>query len=47
LDRKALGSGGYKMNRNQLVGKIAISALKNPALLDQTLPVAASARDDA
>lgn len=36
LDRKALASGGYKMNRNQLVGKIAISALKNPALLDQT-----------
>jgi len=36
LDRKALASGGYKMNRNQLVGKISISALKNPALLDQT-----------
>ena len=36
LDRKALASGGYKMNRNQLVGKIAISALRNPALLDQT-----------
>ncbi len=36
LDRKALASGGYKMNRNQLIGKIAISALKNPALLDQT-----------
>lgn len=36
LDRKALASGGYKMNRNQLVGKIEISALKNPALLDQT-----------
>jgi signal transduction histidine kinase len=36
LDRKALASGGYKMNRNQLVGKISISALRNPALLDQT-----------
>ena len=36
LDRRALASGGYKLNRNQLLGKIAISALGNPALLDQT-----------
>jgi hypothetical protein len=36
LDRRALASGGYKLNRNQLIGKLEISARKNPALLDQT-----------
>lgn len=36
LDRKALASGGYKMNRNQLIGKLDISARRNPQLMDQT-----------
>jgi len=36
LDRKALASGGYKLNRNQLVGKLDISGNRNPALVDQT-----------
>ena len=36
LDRKAFGSGGYKVNRTQIVGKVDISALENPRLTDQT-----------
>jgi signal transduction histidine kinase len=36
LDKRALASGGYKMNRNQLIGKLSITSLANPALLDQT-----------
>lgn len=36
LDRKALASGGYKVNRKQLVGKVDITRLGNPALTDQT-----------
>jgi len=36
LDKKAFASGGYKLNRNQLIGKVAISSSRNPALLDQT-----------
>lgn len=36
LDRKALASQGYKVNRAQLVGKVDISAEDNPALIDQT-----------
>jgi signal transduction histidine kinase len=36
LDRKALASGGYKMNRNQLIGKLDISGRQNPELVDQT-----------
>jgi signal transduction histidine kinase len=36
LDKRALASGGYKLNRNQLVGKLDISARHNPGLLDQT-----------
>ena len=36
LDKKAFASGGYKLNRNQLIGKVSISSLRNPALLDQT-----------
>jgi len=36
LDAKALGSGGYKINRKQIVGAVYISATANPALIDQT-----------
>lgn len=36
LDRKALASGGYKVNRAQLIGRLGISSLANPALMDQT-----------
>ena len=36
LDRKAFGSGGYKVNRAQIVGKVDISTLDNPRLTDQT-----------
>ena len=36
LDRKALASGGYKVNRKQLIGKVDISAVDNPGLNDQT-----------
>lgn len=36
LDKKALSSGGYKVNRRQVVGKVDISSTKNPALLDQS-----------
>ena len=36
LDKKAFASGGYKLNRNQLIGKVEISSTLNPALLDQT-----------
>lgn len=36
LDRGALASQGYKVNRAQLVGKVDISAQDNPHLLDQT-----------
>jgi signal transduction histidine kinase len=36
LDKKAFASGGYKLNRNQLVGKLNISSRANPELLDQT-----------
>lgn len=36
LDRKALGSGGYKVNRQQIVGKVDITSRHNPRLLDQT-----------
>ncbi len=36
LDKKAFGSGGYKVNRRQLIGKVNISSAANPALLDQS-----------
>jgi signal transduction histidine kinase len=36
LDRKALASGGYKVNRKQLIGKVEITSDSNPALTDQT-----------
>ena len=36
LDKKALSSQGYKLNRRQFVGKIDISSHKNPSLIDQT-----------
>ncbi len=34
-DKKAIASGGFKMNRKQLVGKLEISKKKNPRLVDQ------------
>lgn len=36
LDRKALGSKGYKLSKVQFVGRAQISRLLNPRLLDQT-----------
>lgn len=36
LDHKALASGGYKVNRAQIIGKLEISADRNPELRDQT-----------
>jgi signal transduction histidine kinase len=36
LDRKALASGGYKVNRTQIIGRLRISSATNPALIDQT-----------
>lgn len=36
LDRIAFASGGYKLNRAQVVGRIAISSQENPQLRDQT-----------
>jgi signal transduction histidine kinase len=36
LDDVAFSSGGYKVNRRQVVGKVDISAIKNPKLVDQT-----------
>jgi signal transduction histidine kinase len=36
LDRKALASGGYKINRKQVVGKVDITRFGNPALTDQS-----------
>jgi signal transduction histidine kinase len=36
LDRKALASPGYKVNRRQLIGRVSISSTRNPTLLDQT-----------
>lgn len=36
LDRSALASSGYKVNRRQIIGVVAISSLNNPALIDQT-----------
>lgn len=36
LDRRALASGGYKLNAQQFVGRARISRLLNPQLVDQT-----------
>ncbi|MEL7025267.1 MAG: sensor histidine kinase [Pseudomonadota bacterium] len=36
LDRKALGAGGYKLNKAQFVGRVSISRIANPDLVDQT-----------
>lgn len=36
LDRKAFGSGGYKLNRSQIIGYLRISSTTNPHLQDQT-----------
>ena len=36
IDRQALASSGYKVNRHQLIGVVTISSLNNPALVDQT-----------
>ena len=36
IDRQALASSGYKVNRRQLIGVVSISSLSNPALVDQT-----------
>ena len=36
LDRRALASRGYKLNKAQFVGRVCVSRLANPALVDQT-----------
>jgi signal transduction histidine kinase len=36
LDEKAFGSSGYKLNRQQIIGKLDISSYLNPSLVDQT-----------
>ena len=36
LDRRALASSGYKVNRRQIIGKVDISFIDNPTLIDQT-----------
>ncbi len=36
LDQKALASGGYKVNRRQIIGKVDITSRDNPQLIDQT-----------
>lgn len=36
LDRRALASPGYKLNKTQFVGRVSISRIGNPHLIDQT-----------
>jgi signal transduction histidine kinase len=36
LDRKALASSGYKLNKAQFIGRVSISRTGNPHLVDQT-----------
>ena len=36
LDRRALASSGYKINRTQIIGRLTVSTMANPALIDQT-----------
>lgn len=35
LDRLALSRGGYKLNRHQIIGRVAITQRDNPRLIDQ------------
>jgi signal transduction histidine kinase len=36
LDASALAAAGYKVNRRQIIGKVDISSINNPRLVDQT-----------
>lgn len=36
LDRKALASAGFKVNRQQIIGRVEITSTGNPRLVDQT-----------
>ncbi|XAH25683.1 ATP-binding protein [Xylophilus sp. GW821-FHT01B05] len=36
LDMEALSASGYKLNTKQLIGRVKIGRIKNPALIDQT-----------
>jgi signal transduction histidine kinase len=36
LDRRALASGGYKLNKSQFIGRVSITRTGNPELIDQT-----------
>lgn len=36
MDPKAYSSSGFKVNRKQIIGRVSISVLQNPALTDQT-----------
>jgi signal transduction histidine kinase len=36
LDRRALGRGGYALNKTQFIGRVTISRAANPELVDQT-----------
>ncbi len=36
LDRRAFSTGGFKLNRQQIVGKVDITTKGNPSLVDQT-----------
>jgi signal transduction histidine kinase len=36
LDKTALASGGYKVNRKQIVGRVEITKARNASLVDQT-----------
>ena len=36
IDKTALSSSGYKVNRRQIIGVVSISSVSNPALVDQT-----------
>lgn len=36
LDRRALGRSGYTLNKAQFIGRVKISRVQNPLLLDQT-----------
>ena len=36
MDPKAYSSGGFKVNRKQIIGRVSITSRENPALTDQT-----------
>lgn len=36
IDQKALSVSGYKLNRRQIIGKVDITSVDNPTLVDQT-----------